>query len=314
MGQLWQVNTLGGYMYADELSDVLRTELQPLQRFRQFCDADDASEKGLNAGDLYNWNVYSDVETQGGVIAETQTMPQTRFTVAQNFLRIVEWGNSVPFTGKLDDLSRHPVEQIVRKALKNDAKKAFEAAAHAQFALTPLKVVPASGNSATAIELTTNGTPAQTNNIAMRSAHVKLIVDEMKERDIPSFDGSNYGCVGRPSTFRAFKNDLEAVHSYVNDGFQMILHGEIGRSYEGVRFFEQTAIAKRGWTNNLSDQAFFFGEDTVMEALVIPEEIRGKIPGDFGRDRGVAWYAMGGFGLVHTDATQARIVEWASAA
>ena len=140
------------------------------------------------------------------------------------------------------------------------------------------------------------------------------IVDAMKERDIPAYDGTNYACVGRPSTFRAFKNDLEAVHSYVDQGFQMVLHGEIGRSYEGVRFFEQTAIASRGWTNSLSDQAFFFGEDTVMEALVIPEEIRGKIPGDFGRDRGVAWYAMAGYGLVHTDATQARIVEWASAA
>jgi hypothetical protein len=82
-------------MYADELSDVLRTELQPLQRFRQFCDADDASEKGLNAGDLYNWNIYSDVATQGGALAETQAMPTTNFTVAQNFLRITEYGNSV---------------------------------------------------------------------------------------------------------------------------------------------------------------------------------------------------------------------------
>jgi hypothetical protein len=198
--------------------------------------------------------------------------------------------------------------------LKNDAKKAFEAGAHTEFAKTPLKVVPLGGNNATAINLTTNGVPAETNAVAMRSAHVKLIVDAMKERDIPAYDGSNYGCIGRPSTFRAFKNDLEAVHSYVNDGFQMILHGEIGRSYEGVRFFEQTGVAKRGWSGNLSDQAFFFGEDTVMEALVIPEEIRGKIPSDYGRDRGVAWYAMGGFGLVHTDQKQARIVEWASVA
>jgi len=95
MGQLWQVNTLGGYMYSDELSDVLRTALQPLQRFRQFCDADDASEKGLSAGDLYHWNVYSDVADQGGAIGETETMPQTNFTIGQNFLTVTEYGNSV---------------------------------------------------------------------------------------------------------------------------------------------------------------------------------------------------------------------------
>lgn len=33
-GQLWLTNTLGGYMYSDELSDVLRTHVQPLVKFR----------------------------------------------------------------------------------------------------------------------------------------------------------------------------------------------------------------------------------------------------------------------------------------
>lgn len=54
-------------------------------------------------------------------------------------------------------------------------------------------------------------------------------------------------------------------------------------------------------------------EDTVAEALVIPEEIRGKIPTDFGRSKGVAWYYLGGFGIVHTAAAQARIIKWDSA-
>ena len=46
--------------------------------------------------------------------------------------------------------------------------------------------------------------------------------------------------------------------------------------------------------------------------IAVPEEIRGKIPGDFGRDRGIAWYYLGGFGLVHTQAAQSRIVMWDS--
>ena len=61
-GQLWAVNALGGYMYSDELSNVMRTALQPIVRFRQLCDAKDATDKGLGAGELFNWNVYSDVE------------------------------------------------------------------------------------------------------------------------------------------------------------------------------------------------------------------------------------------------------------
>ena len=116
-----------------------------------------------------------------------------------------------------------------------------------------------------------------------------------------------------PSTFRTLKNELESVHQYVASGFQMIMNGEIGR-YEGVRFVEQTNVAKEAFTNGLSNWAFFFGDDTVAEAIAVPEEMRGKIPTDFGRSKGIAWYYLGGFGLVHPEAAGARIVKWDSAA
>lgn len=99
----------------------------------------------------------------------------------------------------------------------------------------------------------------------------------------------------------------------------MILNGEIGR-YEGVRFIEQTNIGKGvanggvAWSAAKSDWAYFMGEDTVAEILVVPEEIRGKIPSDYGRSRGVAYYYEGGFALVQTAAAQARIVKWDTAA
>lgn len=313
-GQVWETNTAGGYMYSGELSSVLRNSLQPMTRFVQHCDADDFTDKGLHAGEAFQWNIYSDVSQQGGRLQENQRMPETGFTITQGSGTIYEFGNSVPYSGKLDDLSAHPVKQIIHKALKNDATKAFEAEARAQFAATKLTVGPDGGNSATAINLETTGTHSETNNLAMNNVHVKLISDQMKERDIPVFADGNYRCIGRPSTFRGFKDDLESLHSYVDQGFGMILNGEVGRSYEGVRFFEQTAIASQGWTNAKSDEAFFFGEDTVIEAIVCPPEIRGKLPGDFGRDKGVAWYAEEGFALVHTDAAQSRIIKWASAA
>jgi len=312
--QVWETNTAGGYMYSDQLSNVLRNALQPMSRFQQHCDADDFTDKGYNKGDTFHWNIYSDVTTQGGRLDETQQMPETSFSITQGSGTIYEFGNSVPYSGKLDDFSAHPVKQIIHKALKNDASKAFEAEARAQFAATKLTVTPASGNSATAITLETTGTVTATNNLAMNNTHVKLISDQMKERNIPVYADGNYRCIGRPSTFRGFKNDLEAVHSYVSEGFRMVLNGEVGRSYEGIRFFEQTVVASQAWSNAKSDEAFFFGEDTVIEAIVCPPEIRGKIPQDYGRDKGVAWYALEGFALVHTVAAQGRIIKWGSAA
>lgn len=303
-GQVWQTNSLGGFMWSPNLSRKLRTALQPMVRFRQFCDAREAFGKGK--GDTFNWNVYSDVSTQGGTLNETDIMPESNFTISQSSLTVTEYGNSVPFTKKLDDLSEHPVTEIIHKVLKNDARKALDAAANAQFELTPIRVV---GETTTTITVTENGTPAGDPNQEFLSQHAKLIADEMAERDIPTFDGTHYMALARPTTLRAFKDELEDIHQYVSEGWHVIMNGEKGR-YEGIRYCEQTNIASEGWT--FSDAIFFFGQDTVVEAFSIQEEIRGKIPTDFGRSRGVAWYALLGYGLVHTDAAQARILKWDS--
>lgn len=312
-GQLWMTNSLGGYMYSDRLSKVLRTAVQPLVKFRQFADVKDAAAQGKGKGDTFHWNVYGDAASQGTVLVETTTMPETNFTITQGTMTITEYGNSVPYTGKLDDLSEHPVKEIINKVLRNDAKKAFDIAAHAQFNATPLRVVPTGGTATDAVTLTTNGTATLTNTVALGKGHVKAIVDLMKERNIPPYMGDDYIALAHPSTFRTLRNDVESVHQYVDKGFQMILNGEIGR-YEGVRFVEQTNIAKGTFAQAKSNWCFFFGDDTVAEGIAIPEEMRGKIPTDYGRSRGIAWYYLGGFGIVHTAAAQARIVKWDSAA
>lgn len=319
------------YMHSDELSNLLRTALQPIVKCRQFCDAKDATDKGLSRGEKFNWNVYTDVREGGDELDERRAMPETTYEIDQETLTITEYGNSVPYSGKLDNLSLQPVSEIIHKVLKNDAKKTLDGAAFNQFNLTNLRVVPVSGTSPTDIVVYEDATAmAETNNVALNSDHVKVIVDEMKERSIPPYLGDDYMALGWPSTFRPLKNELEDVHKYIETGFTYIRNGEIGR-YEATRFCEQTHIAKGGaedstsynyrtpdpWNNAKSDWAFFMGEDTVAEAIAIPEEIRGKIPTDFGRSRGVAWYYLGGFGIVHGpngEAAQQRILKWESAA
>jgi len=319
-GQLWAVNSLGGFFYSLNLSDELRTALQPEARFRQFCDAKDAG--GKNKGQSFTWDIVQDVATTGGTLVETNTMPETNFTITQGTLTITEYGNSVPFSNKLESLSKFEVKKPVMQALKNDAKKVFDRAAYAQFYRTPLRVVPTGGTATDAVTLTTNGTATLTNNIAYNNSHAKAIVDTMKERNIAPYVGDDYMAVAWPTTLRAFKNNIESLHQYTESGIKLIFNGEIGR-YENVRYTEQTNVSKgitstgasgTAWTNTKSDWIFFFGEDTVAEGIAGPEEMRAKIPTDYGRSKGVAYYYLGGFGIVHTDATQARIVMWDSAA
>lgn len=330
-GQIWAVNSLGGFFYSLNLSKELRQSLQPMSRFRQFCDVKDASMGGKKRGDTFTWDVVSDVGTRGNTLAETNTIPTTNFTITQGTLTMTEAGNAVPYSGKLEDLSQFSVRDTVMRALRNDASKFLDAFAHAQFNATPLRINASAGtDTALLATLDTGGTCSTTNNVALRKGHVRALSILMKERNIPAYQGNDYVAIGWPSAFETLSSDLESIHQYTAEGLSMIMNGEKGR-FENVRFVEQTNIPKGGaadtgttwnaytntadaWNNAKSDWVFFCGEDTVAEAIAVPEEIRAKIPSDYGRSKGVAWYYLGGFGLMHTTAAQARIVKWDSAA
>lgn len=159
---------------------------------------------------------------------------------------------------------------------------------------------------------------------AASQSQASAVLDQRPRAKIKPYVGDDYMSIAWPSTLRTFKNTLETLHQYTAAGIQLIFNAEIGR-YENVRFTEQTNISKgitstgssgTAWSTGLSDWAFFFGEDTVVEGIAVPEEIRAKIPTDYGRSKGVAYYSINGFGLVHnqTDATQSRVVMWDSLA
>jgi N4-gp56 family major capsid protein len=334
-GQLFVTNSLGGFLSSDFLSDELRTALLPMWQFRQFCDAKDAGANGKHQGDTFHWDVVGTLARANRALVETNTMGESNFTITQGTLTTSERGQAVPYTRKLEDLSKFSVRQPIMKALKADANRDLDALAFTEFDKTCLRYSVA-GSSAGV--LTSNGSATLTNSIAFNTIHWKDIVDKMKERNIPFYSKRDYVAIGWPSTFRAVKNTLESLHQYTETGLELIFNGEIGR-YENTRVVEQTNVPKGGaadratfsaladtaeaWDNGLSDWIFFMGEDTVTEGIVVPEEVRAKIPGDYGRSKGVAWYYNGGFGLVHgsttegtapADHAQTRVLKWDSAA
>ena len=151
----------------------------------------------MNTTQTFTWNVYNDVATQGTTLTETSTIAETNYTIAQGTGTVTELGNSVPYTGLLDNLSKHPVQEIINKVLKNDAKKGLDGQAWYQFNSTPLKVAPsgsgAAGTSTISVTVTTNGTATLTNSVNFTNLHVKSIVDAMKERNIPR-NAANTNC------------------------------------------------------------------------------------------------------------------------
>lgn len=328
-GQLWGVSAEGGYMYSDELSDILRVQLRPRVKFRQLCDMRDAAAKGIHKGERFYWNVYSDAADPMQDLAETQPIPETNFTVAQSYMTLTEAGIAIPYTSKAELFAKHSMVDIIENVLRDAARKYFDRKAYLQFKAAKLTGNATSGTSTTSMTFDTSGTPQITNNIEFGTGHVKAIVDYMKERNIPPMVDEDYVAISHPTSFRTLRNSLEAIKMYTDTGLGHVFNGEIGR-YEGVRFIEQNLIPKGGaadsatfnvytntadaWNNTKSSWIYFSGKDTVGEAIAVPEEMRADMPSDFGRSKKVGVYYVGGFGLVHTDAANTRIVRWDSAA
>jgi len=244
------------YLHNPTLSEEMRVSLQKVCRFRQFCDVEAAV--GKNRGEKFTWNVYGDTQTQGGELQESAPIPETSFPISQGSVTMTERGISVPYSGKLEALSEHDIRRIIFKVLKNDANRSLDTAAHAQFDSAILRYV---GTGATSYNWDDDGTATGNNNSGLVKAHIKTISDLMSERGIPTYDGENYISIGRASTFRPFRDEIESSLMYTQDGYNRVVNGEIGR-FEGFRFVTQSNIAaEANWaTNGLSDAAYFFGE------------------------------------------------------
>jgi N4-gp56 family major capsid protein len=327
-GQLFVTNSLGGFYSALNLSKELRMGVQATSKFRQFADVRDAFSKVQRSGQTFTWDGVPMLTRANRALQETNTMPQGNHTIYQSTLTMLERGFSVPYTGALEALAMVSVKQPIMKVLKYDAMVDIDCAVHAQFNNTAVRA--ASTGTGVSVTLTSNSSATLTVTDNIGQVQWRSLVDQMKGRNIPFYDGKSYWAIARPAGLRLMKNQLEAVHQYTETGLDMIANNEIGR-YEDTRVVEQTVVPTGGATDSTTfnaftdtgdawntggDWVFFFGEDTVCEAVHTEEEIRAKNPDDYGRSKGVAWYALLGYGITHNDSNnlaQTRIVKFDSA-
>jgi len=305
-----------GYLHEDKLSEKLRYYLTPELKFRQFCDLKEAFGKGQ--GDTVDYRIVTNLTSGADVMGlpEHQLMPEDGYYVKTAQLCLKEYGNSVPFTGKAKVLSKWDVEDIIRKLLARDAANTIDSVCEMEFDQTLCRYV---GVTAIHGHWFRNGWPGIQNGHGLHGYHVKEIIDDMRTRDVPTYDSNDYVCLGTTFALRHLKDELEPYNYYTQDGRKPILNGEVGRYY-GCRFVETNhGMSAANFTKGLSSEAYFFGSDTVMEAIAVPEEVRVKETTDYRRRQGLAWYMIAGWKLqwgdrreANADWHQSRIVKWDS--
>lgn len=296
----------------------------------QFADVKDAWGKVQRAGQTFTWDVVPMASRANRALTETSTIPAGNHTYIQGTLTMSERGFSIPYSEALESLAEVSVRQPIMKVLKYDATCDIDCLVHQQFNKTPMRVAAtATGD---AVTLTTNSTATLTVSQKLSKTNHKSIIDKMKGRDVPYYTDSDYYMIARPEGLRGLKDDIESIQQYTETGLEMLMNGEIGR-YNECRIVEQSVIPAGGaadsttfdpFTNTADawnaaaapDWAFYFGADTVCEAVHTQEEIRAKIPDDYGRSKGIAWYALLGYGITHNSSdslANVRIFKWDSA-
>lgn len=307
--QLFVTNSLGGFLNNNSLSQQLRYKAQTMQKFRQFVDME--SMAGSGRGSKVFFDKVSNISTGGGTLIETNTIPKNNFTILQGTLTMTEYGNSVPFTQKVKTLSEMSVPEAVRTVLMNDMKVTLDSAAATQF-MTNDYIATITNTATTTFGST--GTVLATAGANMSDKNVRDIVDRMKTLNIPRREDDNYVCVASTNSIRGLYDFFEAKAQLTT--MDPLYRGEVGRYYN-TRFVEETNfLSNATGSNGIYGQACFFGADAVREGIAVPEEIRVGIPADFGRDQGIAWYALLGFqqvwsysGVTNGQAdTQTRII------
>lgn len=288
MSQLFSVDSLGGFLNNDELSLKMRFRSQTTQRFRQFTELESAA--GAGKGDKVFFNKISNISTAGGTLIETNTIPKNNFTITQGTLTMTEFGNSIPYTQKVRSLSEVSVPDAIRTVLTNDMGVVLDSNAATQFQASD--VVATVINTATTT-IGTGSAALAAQGADMSDKNARDIIDQMKKFNIPRFDGQNYISISSTNSIRGLYDFFEAKAQLTT--MQPLMVGEVG-TYYGCRFIEETNfLSNVTGTGSVFGESIFFGADAVREGVAIPEEIRIDIPSDFGRDQGIAWYALLGF-------------------
>lgn len=235
MEQLWVTDTLGGFMGCPKLSRKLRHAAEPMRRFRQFCRIKE--EFGKNNNDKIFFDKISKISTAGGTLVETNTMPRRNFSVVQGTATIREWGNAIPFTGKLETLAEFNIDDATTKVLRNDEADTLDNGVGTQFKATLAKYV--CGGTATGI-LSTNGTATGTAGSAnghgnLNDMHIKDVIDQLKKWDVQPYDNQgNYICIGSVNALRGLRDDSNFINALRYGKPENLFTGEIGKYY-GLR-------------------------------------------------------------------------------
>mgnify|MGYP006276254179 CR=1 FL=1 len=321
-----------GYSSDTALSPAIQTiwskeilfQAMPVLRFEQF--AVKKTELGVQPGLTINFMRYSNLEVDqevGATLDEGVRMEPVALSASQIQITVGEQGQALAVTELLLNASFDDVMASSSRLLGRHMAQSMDIQARNTLYQN---AVPFSGGSAVPPSVvfgrktlgSTRGAIAPydggnlgdaTNPGYLSPATIKDAVEILAGQNIPRL-GDTYVCFVHPSQSRALRDwpEFIEVTKYAAPGNFML--GEIGRLYDVV-FIETTQVAKNVGPadidnsasgtqamNSDSYNAIMIGDNAFGHAIALPVELRDGGVIDFGREHGLAWYAIWGFGMI----------------
>lgn len=281
-------------------------EAMPIMRYDQFA----VVKTDLNTikGGTLIFSKYANL-TVGGALKEEDDIVLKSLSKTTVSIAVTEYGNGVGITGKFMTLAFLDEIQVNAVLLGKDyARVTDNMLRDSLFSGTQVHYCGGNANR-NAIQDTDLVTLEDIDSVVeqLATANVQKFVDA---------NGEFYVGIFHPHQIRNIKKELRSIQQYAYG--EMIFKGEVGE-YNGVRFVEtantpngaavstdlaysaaldKTATPALGVTDGIY-RGVIFGQRAYGWAIALPVELR-EDPGysNFGRKRGLAWYAIQGSGKI----------------
>ena len=317
-----------GYDSANALSPAIQTiwskeilfQAMPVLRFEQF--AVKKTELGVQPGLTINFMRYNNLEVdeEASELKEAKRMDPVALSASQIQITVKEHGKAVAVTELLLNASFDDVMASSSRLLGRHMATSMDTQARNTLYQNAM---PFGGGAAVPPEVVfgrtveaTRGSispydPGELGDASapgfMSPATVKDAVEILAGKNIPRL-GDTYVCFVHPSQSRSLRDwpEFIEVTKYASPGNFML--GEIGRIYDVV-FIETTQVQQGldfaeinpdAGVSASADaySAIMIGDNAFGHAISLPVELRDGGVIDFGREHGLAWYAIWGFGMI----------------
>lgn len=285
----------------------------PIMRFLQF--AKQKTELGVEPGLSIAMLTYNNLK-RGGALVEGNRLQTQAMSSTMKHITVGERGNAVAVSELSLKTSFTDVMNDAAELLSRDVALVLDLEFRdTLFAGLTNTIYGRAGKDAAKVAARSDVTAANPLSVAT----IKDAVEILATSNAPKIAGGYYVSFVHPHQSRTLRDDSDWIEASKYGAPDQLFTGEIGR-IDDVRFIETTLMPNgaagvddpafvatlktgAGTTPNQVDifQAVIFGQDTYGYAVALPVELRDNGVVDFGREHGLAWYAIWGTGVLHAD-------------